>query len=372
MMVPGKDFTLYMSQMGDTLHGIATQFSPDQTPKGIAEYLEVMRRLNGFNQQGFPHIGQSPQFPMFQDICVYLPHPEDLKQHRDKSLEATLGMRESGMRAIRHSNMEDWQTRENIGIVANEHDLPIIAAIASLTEALQVLSQNKTHAAETGLVAVSALGEQMADYVLEGAQQVKKALLGAEDSLLAYRKALHGEKTLAKKAYFEAHRLVKERVNEYIQRYGENRVGYLRKVSFIANREKWLNKVKIGFPEFNVMDSDEFESIIRVMRKAKGIRYGWMAIPIALIEVPKIHELYKTGGDWIKETIVDTAGLGGAVLGGSLAVTGLEVSGIVLGASPLGWMLIVVGIGAAGSIAMEYLFKSLTEQTVDEVRELAQ
>lgn len=368
-MGSGNDIHLYMSCMGDSLHGVAAKFSPDQTPKGIAEYLEVMRRLNSFNQQGLPHIAQSPQFPMFQDTCVYLPNLEDLKQHRDKSLEATLAMRESGMLAIRQSNMGDWQTRENIGMVASDHDLPTIAAIASLKEALQVVSQHKAKIGETGLVGVSALGEQMADYVLDGAENVQKALLNAQDKLIAFTRAAYGEKTLTKKAYFEAHHLVKERVNEYIQRYGENRVGYLRKVSFISNREKWLSKIKIGGDDFNVMDTDEFQSIIRVMSKAKGIKFGWMAIPLALIDVPEIHHLYKTGGDWVKETLIDAGGIGGGIGGGLLTTTILETVGIGLAAVSGGWIIAIV-VGAIGCIAGEEGGKILTEWIIDKENQL--
>lgn len=249
-MRSGHDFNLYLSQMGDTMESIAAKFSPAPTPQGIAEYLAVIQQLNSFNQRWSPHINESPQFPMFPDVCVYLPHQEDLNQYRDKTLEGTLNWREWGMMAVRQSNRQGWHTRKNVGIVANDHHLPTVAALASLREALQVLSPHQEQFESAGLISVSAVGEQMADYVLEGAREVQKTLLETQDKVFAYLKAPYGKKTAAKKAYYEAHHLVKEKVAEYIKRYGESRVGYLRKISFISNREKWLAKVKIGYADF--------------------------------------------------------------------------------------------------------------------------
>ena len=129
---------------------------------------------------------------------------------------------------------------------------------------------------------------------------------------------------------------MKEKVAEYIKRYGENRVGYLRKISFISNREQWLAKARIGISNFDIVDTEEFKSITEVMKTSKIIRGGCLALPIASLDVPEIYHLYKTGGDWTKEIIADAAGIGTSVGAGIVSTELIEFAALFLMFTPTG------------------------------------
>ncbi len=61
---------------------IAQKFSPERTKEDVAEYLEVMMKINSFQQKGAPHLVQPTYTYIFKDSYIYLPSSEDIKIHR--------------------------------------------------------------------------------------------------------------------------------------------------------------------------------------------------------------------------------------------------------------------------------------------------
>jgi hypothetical protein len=305
---------------------------------------------------------------MFPNFCIYLPDLEDLKSYREKSLASTLPMRHIGMRALHYQNQMGPYIRGRVASIVNQPNLPSVAALTLLTEGVHRLANNKMTTAKMGIGMTAAIGEQSTDYVLVGAKESYKALLKAQDHLMAYIKSPHGEKTIAKKAYFEAHHLAKEKVAEFIKRYSSENIARLRKVSFISNREKWLHKINgVTGHDFNIIDTDEFKSIVRVMKVAKVMRGGLIAIPFMLFDAPEIHHLYQTGGDWVKELAVDVSGVAGGIGGGVAAeylASGLITS---LAIEPAGWVIILGG--AATAIIGELILKKISEKSIDSFQE---
>ena len=128
------------------------------------------------------------------------------------------------------------------------------------------------------------------------------------------------------------------------------------------NREKWLRLVKTGVPTANVIDTNAFQTLVRVSRKAKIVGRSTIAFQVVL-DVPEVIKTYHEGGDWFKEMVEDAGGLGWGMAGGVVG-TGL-VTELML--TPMGWVVILGGV--AGAFAFEKLGEYGSGAILDTFRE---
>ncbi len=360
-MNQGHDLHIYISQLGDTMQNIAQKFSPDRTQQGIAEYLEVMMKINSFQQKGAPHLVQPTYAYIFKDSYIYLPSPEDIQKHRQKVLESSLYLRFPLWQALAVPNRLDWQTRDNLAAAMQEHHMPTVAAVALLREAILQIRYHAGEITEWGLLGTSAIVEQAQDYVLESARPAYKAMQNAGELYITFAKAAEEDRAAAKAAFYEAWKHAQHHVMEFLERYNESRGLSMIKVWLIKDPEQWRNHLKLNMGDFTALTRDEFQAVGEAMKWAKVIRGGSIVVQIGL-DVPEIWELYRTGGHWIKESIVDAAGMIGGLGGGMLGTFIIGQLIAVLALTPVGWVVILTG--AATSIGVEILFKHLAKEYI--------
>ncbi len=362
-MNQGHDLHIYISQLGDTMQSIAQKFSPDPTQQGVSEYLEVMMKINSFQQKGAPHLLQPTGAYIFKDSYIYLPSPEDIQKHRQKVLESSLYLRFPLWQALAVPNRLDWQTRDNLATALREHPLPALAGVASLREAILQLRYHAGEITEWGLLGTSAIVEQAQDYVLESARPAYKAMQKAGELYITFAKAAEEDRPAAKAAFYEAWKHAQHHVMEFLDRYNESRGLSMIKVWLIKDPEQWRNHIKLNMGDFAALTRDEFLAVGEAMKWARVIKGSCIWLQIGL-EVPELWHLYKTGGDWHKKAITDAVGYIFGMMGG-LTASALAETILVpfLLLTPMGWVVILAG--AVTAITVDELTKHFVEKNYD-------
>ncbi len=365
-MNQGHDLHIYISQLSDTMQSIAQKFSPDPTQQGVSEYLEVMMKINSFQQKGAPHLLQPTGAYIFKDSYIYLPSPEDIQKHRQKVLESSLYLRFPLWQALAVPNRLDWQTRDNLATALREHPLPALAGVASLREAILQLRYHAGEITEWGLLGTSAIVEQAQDYVLESARPAYKAMQKAGELYITFAKAAEEDRPAAKAAFYEAWKHAQHHVMEFLDRYNESRGLSMIKVWLIKDPEQWRNHLKLNMGDFIALTRDEFLAVGEAMKWARVIKGSSIVFSVAM-EMPEIWHLYKTGGDWVRGAIADA---GADVIGtmGGIAVSDLaEIAVAYLCLTPMGWVVIL--LGAASALMLRHYTKNMIEDYINSLEE---
>jgi hypothetical protein len=365
-MNQGHDLHIYISQLGDTMQSIAQKFSPDPTQQGVSEYLEVMMKINSFQQKGAPHLLQPTGAYIFKDSYIYLPSPEDIQKHRQKVLESSLYLRFPLWQALAVPNRLDWQTRDNLATALREHPLPALAGVASLREAILQLRYHAGEITEWGLLGTSAIVEQAQDYVLESARPAYKAMQKAGELYITFAKAAEEDRPAAKAAFYEAWKHAQHHVMEFLDRYNESRGLSMIKVWLIKDPEQWRNHIKLNMGDFTALTRDEFLAVGEAMKWARVIKGSSIVFSVAM-EMPEIWHLYETGGDWVKKGIADAAGFAIGMAGSYIVA---EIAGMIIGylcLTPMGWIVILSA--AAVGLSLETISKIKIEELIGELEE---
>lgn len=82
------------------------------------------------------------------------------------------------------------------------------------------------------------------------------------------------------------------------------------------------------------------------------------------LEIPEVIKTYREGGDWFKEIVKDSAGLGLSMAGSSLAA-GFAAE---LMLTPIGWIIILAG--TLGALAFEKMGEHYSGKFLDKIREV--
>lgn len=96
---------------------------------------------------------------------------------------------------------------------------------------------------------------------------------------------------------------------------------------------------------------------LQISRLSSGIAYtgkGLIALD-AGIRINGVHNTYKQGGNWKREALVQTTGIGAGTAAG-LFVGGKVVAGLTaigLGLTPVGWV-VIIGVGLAAGFGAAY------------------
>ncbi len=121
---------------------------------------------------------------------------------------------------------------------------------------------------------------------------------------------------------------------------------------------------------------------VQASRLVKFCKYGrFLGNGLAVIDlgsrVADIQNTYRTGGNWEREMFTESMSLGAsATAAGIIVGAGTEIAEVALacflGATPAGWVLVVVGLGVAGvaagvSVGLDHLIKNKGKAWYDDI-----
>ncbi|WP_404361885.1 hypothetical protein [Marinobacter sp.] len=218
------------------------------------------------------------------------------------------------------------------------------------------------------LLALAEIREKLGEYSLSGtgaATAVYAGRMGAfGEAVQKYQKALlHYRSLVQAKAPSSMRREAERAVRSASERM---QAGFRNELSAVTSRirarrgvplndaQRGLNIAKSSrsASKLQVMSQIEAHSLVRFSRYATHLGNGLAVIDFGS-RAGRIHTSYVGGGNWEREMFIETSSFALSTIAGTItAKAGLLAMGLVVAATPIGWVgLIATGVGIAGAAA---------------------
>jgi hypothetical protein len=199
-----------------------------------------------------------------------------------------------------------------------------------------------------------------------------------QDALMAYRGAIKSNaasKAIAKQKAFKAFQKLQFRFKHELNAINAGIKARRGTPLSSATRATNIARSSRNVTKLNVTSQIQANNLVRFTRHAKFLGNGLAVIDFTS-RIGKIHNEYKSGGEWERELFIESSSFALSALTGTAVVSaGTATLGLLVVATPIGWVgLVVGGVAVAGaaavaSIGMNNIVKNNSGGVYDSIME---
>lgn len=176
-----------------------------------------------------------------------------------------------------------------------------------------------------------------------------------QDALMAYRGAIKSNaaaKAIAKQKAFKAFQNLQFRFKHELNAINAGVRARSGTPLSSATRATNIAQSSRNVAKLNVTSQIQAHNLVKFTQHAKFLGNGLAVIDFAS-RVGNIHNEYKAGGEWERELFIESSSFAVSALTGTAVVNvGAAALGLLVVATPIGWVgLIVGGVAVAGTAA---------------------
>lgn len=176
-----------------------------------------------------------------------------------------------------------------------------------------------------------------------------------QDALMAYRGAINSNaaaKSMAKQKAFKAFQNLQIRFKHELNALNAGVRARRGTPLSSATRATNIARSSRNVAKLNVTSQAQAHNLVKLTQHAKFLGNGLAVIDFTS-RVGSIHNEYKAGGEWERELFIESSSFAVSALTGTAVVNvGAAALGLLVVATPIGWVgLIVGGVAIAGTAA---------------------